>query len=118
MWKPALAILARAASCKLPLGNPNFKISLLSLFAIFRFIALQSRPGILLPGFLHSRDRVDFPLSARQCYLFLFRLHQIRAAGSATVPVAPVGVSPTELPQVALECLNSCVISKSFAGLA
>lgn len=68
-----------AASCKLPLGNPNFKISLELMSFGF---TLGLGPRIILGGHLHSRDRRDFPLPARQSQLFLFHVHSVTKLGN------------------------------------
>jgi predicted N-formylglutamate amidohydrolase len=73
MWKPALAILARAASCKLPLGNPNFKIS---LELISFCIAFGLGPRVTLGGLFDSRDRARFSIAAAAKPTFSFSIWQ------------------------------------------
>jgi hypothetical protein len=60
-----LAILASAASCKLPLGNPNFNISFALSFFIPGAVTLETGPGIIPAGHLRARHWIDFPRLAR-----------------------------------------------------
>src|SRR5579872_5798709 len=77
MLKPALAILASVASCKLPLGSPIFKICLSLILPNFLFGA---GPRILRGGIFDPRHRVDFPSLARQSHLFLLFAFHVRPA--------------------------------------
>src|SRR5262245_15486167 len=93
MLNPALAIFSTVASCKLPFGKPNRSIFFSLLFILKIVFCAGSQ--IFFLRFLHTRNRIDLPLLARQRQFFLLRFFHLISSTPSAVRAPTLLPAPT-----------------------